>query len=260
MSAYTAPQMQNNITIKRLDYRAVWFDARGLFAAHREAMVAIAGFFIFMPAWISSFLAPPFMLDTLDDTNKTIAALSGYFEANWPILLPTTLITMFGSLVLYVLLSGRPLAKVGDALAVAAAIFVPYLVASVLVGWATFAGILMLIIPGLYLAGRFAILPAVISSEGGLGVAVAIRRTWEITNKTGWAILVLMLFVAVLIRLVSSIAGGAADAVCTAIMGEGGIPILQSAVTALFVAVEAIAFVLMLVSVNRQLSAQTVSR
>lgn len=260
MSASNPPEMQRNITIKKLDYRAVWFDARALFAAHREAMVAIAGFFIFMPAWISSFLAPPFMLDTLQDTSKTIAALSGYFEANWPILLPTTLLTMFGSLTLYVLLSGRALDKVGDALVIAAAIFVPYLLASVLVGWATFAGILMLIIPGLYLAGRFALLPAIITREPGLGVAGSIRRTWEITNKCGWAILVLMLFVAVFVRLVASIAGGAVDAVCIAIAGEGGIPILQSAVTASFVAIEAIAFVLMLVSVNRELSAQTVSQ
>ena len=260
MSASTPPEMQRNITTKKLDYRAVWFDARALFGAHREAMVAIAGFFIFMPAWISSFLVPPFMLDTLEDTNKTIVALSSYFEANWPILLPMTLFTMFGSLALYVLLSGRPLARVGDALTLAATIFVPYLLASVLVGWATFAGILMLIIPGLYLAGRFAILPAVVSSEAGLGVAGSIRRTWEVSNKCGWAILVLMLFVAVLVRLVSSIAGGAVDAVCTAIAGEGGIPILQSAVTAFFVAAEAIAFVLMLVSVNRQLGAQTVSQ
>ena len=200
------------------------------------------------------------MLDTLQDTNKTIVALSSYFEANWPILLPMMLLTMFGSLALYVLLSGRPLAKVGDALAIAAAIFVPYLLASVLVGWATFAGILMLIIPGIYLAGRFAVLAAVISSEAGLGIAGSIRRTWEITNKCGWAILVLMLFVAVLVRLVSSIAGGAINAICTAIAGEGGIPILQSAVTAFFVAAEAIAFVLMLVSVHRQLSAQTISQ
>ena len=43
---------------KKLDYRAVGQDARALFAAHREAMVAIAGFFIFLPNWIAGYLAP----------------------------------------------------------------------------------------------------------------------------------------------------------------------------------------------------------
>ena len=50
------------------------------------------------------------------------------------------LVTTYGSISLYVLMSGRQLEKVGDALKIAAALFVPYLVASLLVGWATLAG------------------------------------------------------------------------------------------------------------------------
>jgi hypothetical protein len=46
-------------------------------------------------------------------------------------------------------------------------------------------------------------------------------------------------------------------AICQSIAGEGGVPIVESAVKALFVAIEAVAFIVMLVAVNRQLSAQT---
>ena len=242
---------------KRLDYRAVWTDARALLAAHKEAIVPIAGFFIFMSAWVSAFLVPPLMIDTLQNANEAIATLSSYFEANWPILLPAMFVTMFGSLSLYVLLSGRTLTKVGDALAIAAALFVPYLLATLLVGWATLAGFFLLVVPGLYLSGRFAILPAVIAQDAGPGVNKSVIRTWQVTSSCGWAILVLMLFVAVALRIVSGIVGGAVDAVCQSIAGEGGIPILQSGVSGLFVAIEAVAFILMLVAVNRQLSAQT---
>jgi hypothetical protein len=245
---------------KKLDYRAVGKDARASFAAHREAIVAIAGFFIFLANWIAGYLAPPLVLDSFDDTTKVIAAFSGYFESNWPVLLPAMLVTMYGSLVLYVLISGRKLTKVGDALGIAAALFLTYLTATILTGWATFAGFFLFIIPGLYLTGRFAVLPAVIAQEPALGITNAVKRTWETTRNCGWAILILMLFIAVAIRLVSGIAGDAVAGICHALAGEGGVPVVEAAVSAFFAAVEAVIYVVVLTALNRQLGAQTASQ
>ena len=245
---------------KKLDYRAVGKDARALFAAHREAIVAIAGFFIFLANWIAGYLAPPLVLDSFDDTTKVIAAFSGYFEANWPVLLPAMLVTMYGSLVLYVLISGRKLTKVGDALGIAAALFLTYLTVTILTGWATFAGFFLFIIPGLYLTGRFAVLPAVIAQEPARGITDVVKQTWETTSKCGWAILILMLFIAVAIRLVSGIAGDAVAGICQALAGEGGVPIVEAAVSAFFAAVEAVIYVVVLTAVNRQLGAQTATQ
>ena len=242
---------------KKLDYRAVAKDARASFAAHREAIIAIAGFFIFMSNWIAGYLAPPLVLESFDDTAKVIAAFSGYFAANWPVLLPAMLVTMYGSLVLYVLISGRKLAQVGDALVIAAALFPTYLTATILTGWATFAGFLLFIIPGLYLTGRFAVLPAVIAQEPALGIIDAVKQTWATTRTCGWAIVILTLFIAVAIRLVSGIAGDAVAGICQAIAGEGGVPIVQAAVSAFFAAVEAVIYVIAATAVNRQLGAQT---
>jgi hypothetical protein len=242
---------------KKLDYRAVWTDARALLAAHKEAIAAIAGFFIFMSAWISAFLVPPLIVENLDNSNQAVLEISRYFEANWRVLVPTMLVTIYGSLSLYVLMSGRRLEKVGDALGIAAALFLPYLLASLLVGWATLAGFFLLIIPGLYLSGRFAILPAVVTQGAGDGINKSVIRTWRVTSNCGWAILFLMLFVAVIVRIFAGVADAAIVAICQSIAGEDGIPIVESAVKALFVALEAVAFILMLVAVNRQLSAQT---
>ncbi|WP_397604260.1 hypothetical protein [Sphingorhabdus sp.] len=242
---------------KKLDYRAVWTDAQALLAAHEEAIAAIAGFFIFMSAWISAFLVPPLIFENLDNSNQAVLEISRYFEANWRVLVPTMLVTIYGSLSLYVLMSGRRLEKVGDALGIAAALFLPYLLASLLVGWATLAGFFLLIIPGLYLSGRFAILPAVVTQGAGDGINKSVIRTWRVTSNCGWAILFLMLFVAVIVRIFAGVADAAIVAICQSIAGEDGIPIVESAVKALFVALEAVAFILMLVAVNRQLSAQT---
>ena len=242
---------------KKLDYRAVGKDARASFAAHREAIVAIAGFFIFMSNWIAGYLAPPLILESFDDTAKVIAAFSGYFEANWPVLLPAMLVTMYGSLALYVLISGRTLAKVGDALVIAAALFPTYLTATIVTGWATFAGFLLFIIPGFYLTGRFAVMPAVIAREPALGIIDAVKQTWATTRQCGWAIVILTLFIAIAIRLVSGIVGDAVAGICEAIAGEGGVPIVQAAVSAFFAAVEAVIYVVAATAVNRQLGAQT---
>ena len=242
---------------KKLDYRALAKDARASFAAHREAIIAIAGFFIFMSNWIAGYLAPPLVLENFDDTTKVIAAFSGYFAANWPVLLPAMLVTMYGSLALYVLISGRKLAQVGDALVIAAALFPTYLTATILTGWATFAGFLLFIIPGLYLTGRFAVLPAVIAQDPALGIIDAVKQTWATTRACGWAIVILTLFIGVAIRLVSGIVGDAVAGICQAIAGEGGIPIVQAAVSAFFAAVEAVIYVIAATAVNRQLGAQT---
>jgi hypothetical protein len=210
-----------------------------------------------MSAWISAFLVPPLIFENLGNSNQAVVEISRYFEANWRVLVPTMLVTIYGSLSLYVLMSGRRLEKVGDALGIAAALFFPYLLASLLVGWATLAGFFLLIIPGLYLSGRFAILPAVVTQGAGDGINKSIIRTWRVTSNCGWAILFLMLFVAVIVRIFAGVADAAIVAICQSIAGEDGVPIVESAVKALFVALEAVAFILMLVAVNRQLSAQT---
>jgi hypothetical protein len=210
-----------------------------------------------MSAWISAFLVPPLIFENLDNSNQAVLEISRYFEANWRVLVPTMLVAIYGSLSLYVLMSGRRLEKVGDALGIAAALFLPYLLASLLVGWATLAGFFLLIIPGLYLSGRFAILPAVVTQGAGDGINKSVIRTWRVTSNCGWAILFLMLFVAVIVRIFAGVADAAIVAICQSIAGEDGVPIVESAVKALFVALEAVAFILMLVAVNRQLSAQT---
>jgi hypothetical protein len=242
---------------KKLDYRSVGANARDLLKTHFEPIVAIAGFFIFLVNWISAILLPQVALGDASDIAATIAILSEFFEANWPVLLPTMLISMYGSLAVYVLLVGPRVTKVGDALTGALAVIFPYVLASVVAGWATFAGFLLLILPGLYLTGRLALLPAVIAAEPGLGIAGSIRRSWEISRDCGWAILILMLFVALMVRLVASVVGSIIGLISRSIAGEGGIPLIETGFAAAFVSIEAVIFVVLIVAVYRQLAPQS---
>lgn len=245
---------------KKLDYRSVGADARGLLKAHSEPIIAIAGFFIFMVNWVSANLLPEIAVSEVGNIAATIAALRDFFEANWQVLLPTMLTTMYGGLAVYVLLVGPKVAKVGDALTGGLTLFIPYVLASILAGWVTFAGFLALLLPGLYLTGRLAVLPAVIAGERGLGIIGSIRRTWEISRDCGWAILIVMLFTALMIRLVSGIVMSVVSAVSRSIAGDGGVPLLETGVAAVFVSIEAVVFILLMVAIYRQLAPQTITQ
>jgi len=243
-----------NFMQHKLNYSAVWRETRALFAAHLEAIIAIAGFFIFMAAWVTAYILPPLIFADLNDMAGSIRQISGYFANVWHILVPNMLVTMFGSLILYALFAGRGIAKVGDALSAAAALFLPYLAASIIVGWATFAGFLMFLIPGLYLMGRLALLPAVLTHEPELGVMGAIRKAWQTSKGNVWSILIVIMFVALALRVLSGIAIAIVAAVMIGVAGEGGVPVIEAAVTAIFAAIEAVAYVLVTVAIHRQLA------
>lgn len=243
-----------NFMQHKLEYRAVWREARALFAAHSEAIVAIAGFFIFMSAWVTAYILPPLVFADLNDMPGSVRQISGYFESNWHILVPNMLVTMFGGLILYVLLAGRAIGKVGDALSGAVVLFLPYLAASIIVGWATFAGFLMFLVPGLYLTGRLALLPVVLTRQPELGVLGAIRQAWQTSRGNGWGILIVILFVALAVRVLSVIVMSIVAAITISVAGEGGVPVIEAAVTAIFATLEAIAYVLLMVAIHHQLA------
>jgi len=238
----------------KLEYRAVWREARGLYSAHSEAITAIAGFFIFMSAWISAYILPPLVLADMDDMAGSIRQISSYFESNWYILMPNMLVTTFGGLILYVLLAGRGLVNVGDALSGATVVFLPYLAASIIVGWVTFAGFLMFLVPGLYLMGRLALLPVVLTHEPKWGAMGAIRQAWQTSSGNGWGILIIVLFVALAVRALSGIVMSIVAGITMGVAGEGGIPVIEAAVTAVFATLEAVAYVLLMVAIHRQLT------
>jgi hypothetical protein len=67
-------------------------------------------------------------------------------------------------------------------------------------------GILLLIVPGLYLLGRFGPLNAVVVAETHRNPIAAIRRCFALTRDHGWAILGLILIIAIAAAIIVGIA------------------------------------------------------
>ena len=172
---------------KKLDYSAAWADATALLRAHREGVVAIAGFFLFAVTWAGAFLVPDPGLEGTETLSEIAALLRTHFAANWTVIVPVTLIGSYGGFVIYVLMMRHNLLKVGDALTGALKQFLPYFIASLLAGWLTLLGFAAFLVPGFYLVARFIMLPAVMASDPQAGIIDSIKASWAATAGVGWA-------------------------------------------------------------------------
>ena len=66
--------------------------------------------------------------------------------------------------------------------------FLSFLIANILTGLATFAGILLFIIPGLYVACRLILVPIIIADHGERNPLEALKKSWESTKDNGFSI------------------------------------------------------------------------
>lgn len=244
---------------KKLDYNAAWTETVVSLRGHSEAIVAIAGFFILLVSWAFAFLSPQPNMAGTETVSGMVAVLRSYFLSNWMYIMPMMLVTTYGGLVIYVLLTRQDLSRVGEALTRALLIFVPYFVASILLGWLTLLGFAAFLVPGIYLSGRFAVLPAVIAANPQLGIMGSIKETWSLTSNVGWATFFLLMVIGFITWLISLVGNLVVGLLCILVGGEGGITIVETGFQALFSTAQAIIFVALIVAIYRQLRQQSSS-
>jgi hypothetical protein len=176
----------------KFSYSAVWAEATALLRSHASLIATVAGVFIFLPGLLVAYFLPqpePVSFDR-------IGQLWGeYFSANWHWLLLNSLIGMIGSIAILLMIFSRRI-TVGGAIAAALALLPAYFLASFLSSLAIGFGFALLIVPGLYLLGRLGPLNSVVVAEGHRNPIAAIRRCWALTRGHGWAVLGLIIIVA----------------------------------------------------------------
>lgn len=178
----------------KISFSAVWDDTARMLRANAALFIAVAGVFLFLPALVSGYLAPE---PAAGKDGVTIAAMADYISRNWLLLLIVNLIGFVGNLALLILAldEGRP--TVGGAIKAAFILLPAYFLASLLSGMMIGVGMLLLILPGLYLMGRLAPVGPVLVGEGRRNPIDVIRRTLGLTKGNGWAILALILIVVI---------------------------------------------------------------
>jgi hypothetical protein len=214
-------------------YSAVWDDVVALARSHGSLIATIAGVFLFLPNLLVSYLLPA---PQTGDPGQILALLSDYFAAAWPWFLLSGLVGMAGGIAILLLISERSI-TVGRAIAAALPLLLFYFLTTLAAGLIVGAGLVLLIVPGLYLFGRLAPAGVVVVAERRLNPVDAVRRCFELTRGHGWAILGLVVLVGIAALVAVGVATALVNLVFVLVLGRDAAAfpglILESAANAL---------------------------
>jgi hypothetical protein len=238
----------------KFSYSAVWDDTAALVRNNFSLVAALALAFIFLPALlIGHFLPQPV---PGEDPWAWVSEFREYMSGNWPWLLLQALANSLGMMAILKLVLARGGTSVGAALAAAAAILPFYFVAGFVANLIVFAGMMLLIVPGLYLLGRLVPLGPVMAAEDRRNPLAAIGRAFEVTRGNGWRVLGIVILIAVpgaiLIQVVNVLLG----IVFRLLAGDDVARLLSLIVTSATAAALTVLLLLLYAAVYRTLSAR----
>ncbi|WP_229956604.1 glycerophosphoryl diester phosphodiesterase membrane domain-containing protein [Parasphingorhabdus litoris] len=223
---------------------------------HKEAILAIAGVFVFLPTLLmAQFVGEP-ALDGTEDLNAITAAYSAFFGENALSIILSNLLISFGGFVIFFIIAPSHGGTVGDNLSKALRLFIIFLLANILTGLATFAGLLLFVIPGLYIACRLILVPIIIADHNETNPLEALKGSWDQTKNNGFSILLLILMIAI----IGAITVGVVQMLIGVITGlataGAGWPLIQNVVSALGGSALQILFTVIIGSIYLQLTGQ----
>jgi hypothetical protein len=193
----------------KLSFSTAFGDAVTTWRRDSAVLLPLAGLTMFLPQYAVLLLVPPLasalpdLTATTKDGQPDPAAVQAAADAvsawlsqygGWYVLAP--LFGLFGALAVMTLYlaPGRP--TLGAALGRAAVLFLRYLLASILIGFAALSILLpgamahlllaVLMPPAFYVLGRTMLAGPAIVADAPLGAINAIQRSWALTRGHGW--------------------------------------------------------------------------
>jgi hypothetical protein len=236
----------------RFSPSAGWDEVRQILGREIQLLVALAGVFFLLPGLALSFLLPT--PENVTSIDQIVALVRPYL----PLILLISLVQMVGQLAIWTLLLSADRPTVGEAIK-AALYFLPFfflinLVANIIVA----LGLIVFILPGLYLWARLAPVGAVAVAEQHRSPITAIQRSFAVTKANAlpvFAFLLIVLVVFLIISMVVSLVFGTAFALAGLDMGPGGTgAALLAVVSGIVSAAGSTVFTLMQLVIYRQLT------
>lgn len=183
---------------------SVWQETRDIVRAKGWVLAPIAAAFVLLPYLIAARFFPDTRASIFETPSTEVAIAS---------IVVSVIAVIAEVAILTIVLSPRDAERsVGDVIGEAVRLTPAMFGLKLLVGIATLGGLLLLILPGLYLTGRLApAVPAMVAER--LGVLDSLRRGWALGEGQVWRILgfILLLLLAGLgaILLLSAVAAAA---------------------------------------------------
>ena len=214
----------------KFSYSEVWNEAVALIRANATFVLALAGVFLFLPVLLIAHFLP---VQQSEDFKELIRFYQEYFSANWHWLLIARLVSMVGEISILLLFLDARGRSVGTLIAAAVMLLPFYFLASLLSGIMVGIGFLLLIVPGLYLIGRVALVGPHIAATGERNPVAAITRSFELTKGNGWAVLGLLILVWIAGAIIAAVIGALLGIVFIALAGQDAGAFLTNIVNAL---------------------------
>ncbi len=177
-----------------IDIRGVFLDAWAMWRRDRNILLAIAGFFLFMPQLAGLLFVPdrPALVAKSGATNAPVdaqeqaQAIVDFFTRHAPLLVTINLMTVFGVLVMLMIYLDAGRRDVGAVLLAALRRLPAYFLLTLIVEAAAALGLMIiyLLIPALYLVGRL-LLAGPIFAGAGVGPLDAVARSFRMTRGRG---------------------------------------------------------------------------
>jgi hypothetical protein len=235
----------------RLNYNELWTETQALAGAHRSVLIALAGAFFFLPSLLAGYLMP---LEPAAGEN-VLQAMMRHTGENWPGLLVLNLVEMLGTLAMLRLFLKPEGRTVGGAITVSLPLLPSYFAARFLATLATMIGFMAFIVPGIYLAGRFAPLGAAIVAEERRNPIDALRRAFALTRGNGFRVAGIFVILYVLAWLIGAIVTAAIGAVAIIVAGREPGVLLAQAGGAVVAAAAGVLIIALAANVYRRLAA-----
>jgi hypothetical protein len=136
-------------------------------------------------------------------------------------------------------------------------LFPTMIAVQILCGIAIGFGFILLIVPGIYLIGRLALVTPAIADRRIYNPFEAIRTSWELTRDNGWAVFFFLFLVGIVIVIAALIIGGVVSVIFGSEPGLGRM--MGGLVEAAFGAIGSLVSIAVSAAAYRQLALRTSS-
>lgn len=233
-------------------YDRVWADVVAMARHNAVLLLTLAGVFVFLPSFALWLMLP--VPQTSGAGEEALKQVLAYYQRNAGALILVNAIGALGQIVILVLLIDRGRPTVAEAISGGARLFPGYFLASLISNLAIGFGILLFVVPGLYILGRFVVLGPVMADGRLSNPLKGLRESWDRTQGVGWRIVGLVLLVGIVGWIATSAATSILTVLGSLLLPESLDPMAAAIANALGGAVLGLLIVLLSAAIYRQLA------
>ena len=238
--------------MKRVDGGEAWAAAMAQLRGQPDILLTLAGALMLLPSLLLNTLFP-FVPDPEAGWQAQAEAFQGWISDHWFAMLLASLAAALGRLAILILLLGPGRPTVGEALAAGLRLLPVFFLAGLLVNLLTLGGLLLFLLPGLYLIGRTLLTETVLVAERLTNPLAPVRRALAVSRGNGWRIFMVTAIIYVAGWVLSAAINAVLGVILILVGGTGLDVFLPALIGGLFQAGVSLMLLLVSIAFYRQL-------